>query len=109
MQSRLKAAFSDCRTGQTDPNKPNGTHVFCLRSAFFALNLIVKSFELLYFHLRETCLHAIGISAVLLTFRFLSVIIICPIVMQKKLALELYKEENCGGAKKVRKFAVFKF
>ena len=68
---------------------------------------IVKSFELLYFHLRETCLHAIRISAVLLTLQFLSVII-CLIVLQKKLALKLFEEENCGGAKKVKICAVTK-
>ena len=68
---------------------------------------IVKSFELLYFHLRETCLYAIRISAVLLTLQFLSVII-CLIVLQKKLALKLFEEENCGGAKKVKICAVTK-
>ena len=29
-----ESTFSDCGTGQTDPNKPNGTHVHCLQSAF---------------------------------------------------------------------------
>ena len=82
--------------------------VFEVRFCFLDRKMrIAKSFELLYFHLRETCLYAIGISAVLLTFRFLSVII-CFIVLQKKLALKLFEKQNYGGTKKVKKCTVTK-
>ena len=76
--------------------------VFKVRFCFLDRKMrIVKYFDLLYFHLRETCLHAIGISAVLLTFRFLSVII-CFIVLQKELALKLFEKQNYRGTKKVK-------
>ena len=82
--------------------------VFKARFCFLDRKMrIVKYFDLLYLHLRETCLHAVGISAVLLTFRFLSVII-CLIVLQKKLALKLFEKQNYGGTKKVKKCTVTK-